>query len=478
MNNVHLFNYFVPDRFKKNPKKNEHVKLIVGMTIVLFFAASLFSILYFVFGHYWGGNIILSGVFYSFFCLFILKVIGSLRLTGNMIVFGMYSIQVLLSATTGGVTAPNTSWLASIPVIAVILNGSTNGIIWGVLSISAVTGIYLIETTGFQFPVKEVFTEGQIDIFQLIIHNGLIIFILLYCVLFDKMRKKVQKYSEIMRLKSEVAVENLKKTSENLLIIGQKSDDLIEEATSVIKQINTGTSSLSEAGENLSNGATSQTSSLEEISLTLNNIETQAIENNKNAELVRQISTETLRNVDKGALQMEEMKESINKIDKAGSNVSKIVKLIDGIAFQTNLLALNASVEAARAGKYGKGFAVVAEEVRNLAARSAEAAGNTTNLIQATIAEVKNGVKSTDLTAVILSEIQDGVGKTNDLVSEICLASGRQTSSLGEVNNGLTMVSNIVSQNSSIAQETASATKALSSKAELLEGMVKTFHRK
>jgi len=172
---------------------------------------------------------------------------------------------------------------------------------------------------------------------------------------------------------------------------------------------------------------------------------------------------------------MSQLSESMTEINETSANVTKIIKVIDEIAFQTNLLALNAAVEAARAGKYGKGFAVVAEEVRNLASRSAEAAKNTTELIEASFSRVEEGVKNTESTATILEDISGSANKVNDLVSEIAAASVEQTGGIEEINRGLNQINSVIQQNASISEEAAAASKELSSQSDKLQAMMKRF---
>jgi methyl-accepting chemotaxis protein len=152
-----------------------------------------------------------------------------------------------------------------------------------------------------------------------------------------------------------------------------------------------------------------------------------------------------------------------------------VIKAIDEIAFQTNLLALNAAVEAARAGKYGKGFAVVAEEVRSLAGRSADAAKNTADLIETSIAEVENGVKNTDQIAGVLKSFVESNQKVHDFINDISMTSKEQAMGSDEINTSLGELNNVVQQTSSISSETAASSEQLSSQAQILMELMNRF---
>ena len=260
--------------------------------------------------------------------------------------------------------------------------------------------------------------------------------------------------------------------------INSSIESLSNTINSVVRassQVNTGTTELSSSAQALASGTTEQAASLEEISSSMDEVGSRAKTNNENANQAAQLSSQTLEIVHRGNKQMEEMLSSMDEINSSSSNISKIIKVIDEIAFQTNLLALNAAVEAARAGKYGKGFAVVAEEVRNLAARSAEAAKNTTELIESSVKEVDSGVSNAGKTAEILNEINESISKVNDLVGEIAASSQEQTTGTDEINKALAQVNSVVQQNSSISEQAASASEELRGQALDLQQQMNRF---
>jgi len=228
----------------------------------------------------------------------------------------------------------------------------------------------------------------------------------------------------------------------------------------------------------LAQGSTEQAASIEELSASIHDIAQKTKENAVKAERAAALANTIKGNAEKGNMQMSEMTAAVQEINAASQNISKVIKAIDDIAFQTNILALNAAVEAARAGQHGKGFAVVAEEVRNLAAKSAEAAKDTGGLIANSMEKAELGAKIADETAASLYEIVSGINESSQIVGEIATSSEEQSIGIDQINLGIDQVSQVVQQNTATAQESAAASAEMNDKSNQLESLVNQFKSK
>jgi methyl-accepting chemotaxis protein len=255
-------------------------------------------------------------------------------------------------------------------------------------------------------------------------------------------------------------------------------NQVLGEINAASDQVATGSRQLSDSSMSLSQGATEQASSLEELTASVEDIALQTKNNSEMSNEANTISQETFLFAQRGQESMMKMIQSMESINESSNQISKIIKVIDDIAFQTNILALNAAVEAARAGVHGKGFAVVAEEVRNLAGRSAEAAKNTTSLIENSVNEVSDGMAIANETSEALKQIVSGVEKAKNFMEDIAIASQNQTLGISQINAGLNQISDVVQTTSATAEETAAASEELSGQADLLKGEVAKFKLK
>ncbi len=240
-------------------------------------------------------------------------------------------------------------------------------------------------------------------------------------------------------------------------------------------QVNNGANQVSNGAQALSQGATEQASAIQELSATISDVSQQINNNAKSAKQAESIVDNTMANIISCNDDMNKMLGAMEEINVSSNEISKIIKVIDDIAFQTNILALNAAVEAARAGSAGKGFAVVADEVRSLAAKSAEAAKQTTALIEGSVETVDRGSKIAKQTAKSLAEIVNMSKDIDDIVKNISKASENQAESIHQINTGIDQISAVVQTNTATAEQSAAASEELSGQSLLLTNMIAKF---
>jgi methyl-accepting chemotaxis protein len=237
-------------------------------------------------------------------------------------------------------------------------------------------------------------------------------------------------------------------------------------------QVNEAANQISGSSQSLAEGSTEQAASLEETSSALEEMASMTRQNADNANKTNETTRSNDALISTGATAVTNMSQAMSEINTSAEQISHIIKTIEDIAFQTNLLALNAAVEAARAGEAGKGFAVVADEVRNLASRSAQAAKDTTQLIETTIERVRNGSEIASELDGSFKQIEEGSLQVSSLIGEITAATNEQAQGVDQINTAVAQMDKVTQSNAASAEEAASSAEQLSAQASALSGMV------
>ena len=303
----------------------------------------------------------------------------------------------------------------------------------------------------------------------------------------------IDKYTEVInnikyqaQIAEEVSNGNLTvqvnvKSSEDML--GNALKKLVDDNFNALSnisdagsQVTVSSSQVASASQALAQGSTEQASAIEEITASIDEIAEKTKQNAEQANEASSLVGVAIGDVKEGNEQMKHMMAAMQDINKSSESISKIIKTIDDIAFQTNILALNAAVEAARAGEAGKGFAVVAEEVRSLAAKSAAAAAETAELIEASIGKVNAGSKIADDTAHAMDAIANVVQKSEVIINGIAESSNYQATAVAQIEQAISQVSQVVQTNSATSEECAAASEELSNQASRMREMLSIYN--
>ncbi|MCM1568833.1 MAG: methyl-accepting chemotaxis protein [Roseburia sp.] len=262
-------------------------------------------------------------------------------------------------------------------------------------------------------------------------------------------------------------------------VLGRSLKKLVEDENATLSnikeagaQITVGSEQVASASQALAQGSTEQASAIQQVTASMDEVTQRTKDNATEAGEASNLVNSIKEMAVAGNEQMQAMMQAMDSINESSETISKIIKTIDDISFQTNILALNAAVEAARAGVHGKGFAVVAEEVRNLAAKSASAAGETAEMIEDSIHKVARGTKIAEETAKSLDEIVKSIDEIVALISNIKVSSNDQATAISQIDQAISQVSTVVQTNAATSEQCAAASEELSNQAVTLRNLI------
>lgn len=320
--------------------------------------------------------------------------------------------------------------------------------------------------------------------FIISVSSNFLMFIILYIYFKKTITTPLKKIAEAS---GEIADGNLSinvdvKSKDEIGFLANAFREMIKNLSNLIGKVNESSTQIAKAARELessssllSQGSVEQAASVEQLSSSATEIlemTKQNAEAAKKASDLSQISKDIC--VD-GNTKMQELLEAINSISESSGKISKIIKVIDDIAFQTNILALNAAVEAAQAGQYGKGFAVVADNVKDLAQRSARAAKEIAEMIDDSVVKSKIGTEVANKTAETLFEIINQINELDSMFTSIYASTEEQSSGISQINSGISKISEVLQTNSSMSEESSASSTELLSQANALKEQISTF---
>ncbi len=250
---------------------------------------------------------------------------------------------------------------------------------------------------------------------------------------------------------------------------------IVREVMSMSSQVAIGATQVSEGSQSLAQGSAEQATVVEQLSASIYEISLNTKENAKMAAQAAELYADMKKRAQEGSQLMSDMMRAVQEINDASASIAKIIKLINDISFQTNILSLNAAVEAANAGQHGKGFAVVASEVRNLAAKSSDAAKDTDQLIENSLDKARLGQAIAGKTFESLNQIVESVMHSAQLIDDIAKASSEQSLGVEQINVGIEQVAQVINLNTATAEKSAMAAEEMAAQAGAMERMVSNF---
>jgi methyl-accepting chemotaxis protein len=279
-------------------------------------------------------------------------------------------------------------------------------------------------------------------------------------------------------LTSRIIVSSKDETGQLMLALKEMNDSLAQTVSGVQKaadSVAAAAGEISSGNIDLSQRTEEQASSLEETASSMEELTATVKQNAGNAKQASQLAMNASGEAAKGGEVVTQVVTTMRAISDGSKKMGDIISIIEGIAFQTNILALNAAVEAARAGEQGRGFAVVASEVRNLAQRSAAAAKDIKDLIDASVNNVENGSQLVDHAGKTMEEIVKAIKRVTDVMAEIAASSDEQSAGIEQVSQAITQMDRVTQQNAALVEEAAAAAASLQEQGQQLRQAVSVF---